>query len=198
MDWILESVPGSKDAVPLVLTVSRASAFASELSFTVGNGITDSVLLQPRYTRLLLSLVAAWHADVDSPDRLRGFRTHDEIGVIIAAMPLAAGEVSAYTVKRYVCEIRRSLREAVCVIGAGLVPPDPFETHHSAGYRIRQVGLILRWEYARQNDGARVQQGEQPSTDTRAYRGAPILVHLPVHRAIEASASRSASEDSSS
>lgn len=189
-NWGFESVPGEGSA-PLVLTVSRSPACASELSFTLPNGRTANVLLAGRYTRLLLCLVAAWHVDSDRCPLMRGLREGDVIGVSLARMPHADGQVEADTVKSYVSAIRRAIKAAARAIDPRLVPPDPFETRRSDGYRIGTLGLTIAWEPTRGVVGghSRVRSGN-PS---RARRSASF-VHLSVHRAVEASASSSTSK----
>lgn len=189
-----DSVPGTGPLHP-VLTVSSASNFASELSFTVSSGHPVGVLLEPRYTRLFLSLIAAWHADAARGTTWRGWRTRRQIGMTFRGMPLADGPVDADTVKHYVCAIRRSIRRAVRAIDARLDWPDPIETRPSARYRIGKLGLTVAWEDSGPDVEGR-QSGHQ-GVPARTHRGAPILVHLPVHRAIEASASSSGSKEAS-
>lgn len=196
-EWSFERVPGTGPLHP-VLTVSRASDFASELSFTASSGRSVSALLKPRYTRLLLSLVAAWHADADRGTAWRGWRTRHELGKAFGAMPLADGPVEGDTVKHYVSAIRRSIRQAVRTVGARPDPTEFIATRRSVGYRIGQLGLTVAWEDAGPHDDADVHASRPLAVPDGARRGAPILVHFAIHRTIEAGAPSSGSKGASS
>ena len=108
-------------------------------------GFECEVLLHPRFVRLLLLLVDAWHKDVVVPEALRGFRTASDVALAFRRFLKGRGTVQPATVVDYVFQIRRLIRQALASAGIG-VESEPLELieHRSCrGYRIGRCGIKI-------------------------------------------------------
>ncbi len=108
-------------------------------------GIQCEVLLHPRFVRLLLLLVDAWHKDAVVPEALRGFRTASDVALAFRRFLNGRGTVEPATVVDYVFQIRRLIRQALASAGIDVEsePVDLIEHRPCRGYRIGRHGIQI-------------------------------------------------------
>jgi hypothetical protein len=132
----LEPVKRSRGDVQLELHL-RIGGRHSLLLIRV-RGIEHELVLHARYVPLVLFLIHAWNQDEGAPERLRGFRSRQEI---VRGMELfrhsMRGPLQDDAVAKYSYHIRRALKEA-CPESIDLI-----ETVRGAGYRIGPVDVAV-------------------------------------------------------
>jgi hypothetical protein len=137
---------GPADRRP-VLCISWSAGAPSVLLVKLPPGFECHVHLAPRYKRLLLAAVDAWHADDGEIEILRGFRTAAELGALYGELFRAGAPLSEKAVRAYVHEIKVRIVKGVSSFyphqRIGIQVPVLLEARRAIGYRIGESGLEI-------------------------------------------------------
>jgi hypothetical protein len=130
-----------------ILYLPRLPGAPSVLQLNLAPEVECDVQLAPRYTRLLLAAVDAWHADEGEIETLRGFRTAAELGEHCGELSHVGVSISEEAVRAYVHEIKTHIARAVDRLfprkRVDIPVPVLFETRRILGYRINRCGLEI-------------------------------------------------------
>ncbi|MEZ6014657.1 MAG: hypothetical protein R3F49_06065 [Planctomycetota bacterium] len=157
---IVEDVPGRGD-VRVVLLVRPGVYHRGDLGLAYSTGKTLRVELAPRLVRLLLALVAAYHAAPPAhaygddalfgEDDYRGQVHPIKLGQLYGRVSPPAAVIEPKTVRSYVSELRHLVRRALEQAGDPTLV-DPEVIAGGDGYRIGRNGIEVRG-YDRGGDG---------------------------------------------